>query len=336
MCALQSLLTGKPMGVFLFSSAAFESAVHSQSKGTRYDKALILGDVCLANYAAHLNVEEVALDMCDDLAGNYERRSRSTRWVLRVYYRLQALAIRRLLRRSAARFRTILAVSEKDRQALSLQVRTCVATVPLGVNTSQFTPTSTVKDRSGFEILFVGAMRSWPNRDGVEWLITHILPAVLQGQPAARLHLVGSGAEQLNIIREGLIVQGFCEDLAEQYRSCDVFVCPLRVGTGVKNKVLEAMACGCAIVTTTIGIEGLDVSHGKHVLVADDPQSFAQAVLLLQDDDLRRRLGSEARRFAEERLSLEAVRYDLEQALSPPAPLPLSAGFPDSCIGIQA
>jgi glycosyltransferase involved in cell wall biosynthesis len=322
------------MGVFLFSSVAFESAVQSQSERMRYDKALILGDVCLIKYAAHLNVEELTLDMCDDLAGNYERRSRSSRrWVMRLYYRLQALVIRRLLRRSGARFRTVLAVSEEDRRALSIQVRTRVATVPLGVNTTQFRPAPAIKDRTGLKLLFVGAMRSWPNRDGAKWFVTRILPVVLQSQQAARLHLVGSGAEQLNLIRKELVVQGFCEDLAEQYRSCDVFVCPLRVGTGVKNKVLEAMACGCAIVTTTIGIEGLDVSHGIHVLVADDPQGFAEAILLLQDADLRLRLGLEARRFAEKKLSLEVVKCDLEQALNPSSLLSSPQSFKAASLG---
>jgi len=321
------------MGAFLFSSANFERAVQSQSKMTRYDKALVLGDVCLASYAANLSVEETTLDMCDDLAGNYERRSESTHWGVRFYYRLQALAIRRLLRRLSSRFQTILAVSEVDRKALELQVQTHVVTVPLGVNTSKFIPALTMEDRAGFEILFVGAMRSWPNRDGAEWFVTQILPKIRQSEPAAKLYVVGSGAEQLNLAQEGLVVRGFCEDLAEQYRSCDVFVCPLRVGTGIKNKVLEAMACGCAIVTS-VGIEGLEVGHGKHVLVADDPESFAQAVLLLQDASIRRRLGAEARRFAEERLSLEIVKHDLERALSAP-PSPLSSSHPFTATSIS-
>ena len=304
------------MGSILFYSKLFAEAVRVQSSSNHYAKALILGDVCLAGYASQLSAPEITLDMCDDLAGSYARRARSSTGAACLYYRLQASVIHRWVGHAARRFHTLLAVSEVDRQALTQQAGIPISTVPLGVDTHAFTPDPPHPNRTGYNLLFVGAMRAWPNRDAVEWFTQTVLPLIVRAHPQAQLQLVGGGADLLNLPPQGVFIQGFCEDLAAQYRACDVFVCPLRVGTGIKNKMLEAMACGCAIVATSIGAEGLVLSNGVHVLIADDPLNFAEAVLrLLRDVDLRRRLGTAARSFAEQHLSLGAVQQSLKQAM---------------------
>ena len=317
--AALSLITGHPMGSFLFHSKLFAEAVRLQSSSTHYSKALILGDVCLAGYATELSASEITLDMCDDLAGSYDRRASSTTGAARLYCRLQASAIRRWIARAARHFHALLAVSELDRQALARQVPIPVSTVPLGVDTHAFTPDPRAPNRTGHNLLFVGAMRAWPNRDAAEWFAQTVLPLILRAHPQTQLQLVGSGSDLLDFRQQGVVIHGFCEYLTAQYCACDIFVCPLRVGTGIKNKMLEAMACGCAIVATSVGAEGLALSSGVHVLIADDPVTFAEAVVrLLGDADLRRRLGAEARSFAEQHLSLDAVQQKLKQAMFAP------------------
>jgi glycosyltransferase involved in cell wall biosynthesis len=167
-------------------------------------------------------------------------------------------------------------------------------------------------------LLFVGAMRYWPNRDAVGWFASSVLPRILQENPGTRLQLVGPGTERLVIDSPSVVVRGFADDLAAEYRTCDVFVCPLRVGTGIKNKLMEAFASGCAIVSTDIGAEGLAVRHGEHLLIANDPLEFAHAVnRLLREPELRIRLGKAARAFAEKALSEEIVRNHLRAAMLP-------------------
>jgi polysaccharide biosynthesis protein PslH len=159
-------------------------------------------------------------------------------------------------------------------------------------------------------------MRHWPNREGVEWFCNAILPLVIGKQPDVRFHVVGPDIEEVRTAGKSIIKRGFVEDLAGEYRACDVFICPLKTGTGVKNKMLEAMASGCAIVSTSIGVEGLDLIHGTHLLIADDETAFADAVVrLIESAKLREQLGNEVRGFALRELSLLAVRERLEQAL---------------------
>jgi polysaccharide biosynthesis protein PslH len=320
--ALKSLVTSAPMCSLLYHSEPLRHTLASMSARKRYDVCLVLGDISMARYGAAVRADMHLLDICDDQGLKCDRRAQvAANTALRAYYRRQAKMIRAYLRRISTAFTRIIAISEPD--ALSLErvvgVGVKVVTVPNGVDVDLFRPAnSCVSGTSDPRLLFVGAMRSWPNRDAVEWFRASVAPHILDENPSARLHVVGSGSDQLRTTDPVLVLHGFAEDLPSEYRACDVFVCPLRVGAGVKNKLIEALASGCAVVSTDVGIEGLDVRNGEQLLVANDPVEFAHAVnRLLRDPELRARLGRAARAFAERSLSLEAVRKSLQRALLP-------------------
>ena len=326
--ALKSLLTSEPMGSLLFRSEGLRSAIAGLSARNRYDVCLVLGDVCMAGYAAHVQARMHLLDMCDDLALSYDRRAvMAGNGVVRTYYRRQAKCIRSYMRRTSLAFTRILAISEVDAESLSRDFEIPVVRVPNAVDVGLFRPLES--DGSvphDPRLLFVGAMRSWSNQDAVEWFASSVMPQILQENPATRLQVVGSGTEHLAVSNSCVVLRGFAEDLVAEYRACDVFVCPLRVGTGIKNKLMEALASGCAIVSTTVGIEGLAVHHGKHLLVADQPLEFAHAVnRLLREPELRKRLGRAARAFTERSLSPETLRNCLRAAMLPDRNLNLNA-----------
>jgi glycosyltransferase involved in cell wall biosynthesis len=318
--ALQSLLTSRPMGSIMYRSELMRNAVAALSARNEYGVCLVFGGVCMAGYAANVKARMHVLDMCDDAALNKERRALVVGNVLaRAFYRRQAKLIRAYRRNESPAFTRILTNSAVDAASLSRYVGAPVVTVPNTVDTGIFHPEETCASLPQNPLLlFVGAMNYRPNRDAVRWFTSAVMPLILRENPGARLQLVGPDSEKITIDSPSVVALGFAENLAPEYRKCDVFVCPLRAGTGIKNKMLEALSSGCAIVSTEIGMEGLDVRHEEHLLVANGPLEFASAVnRLLREPELRKRLGKAARAFTVKSLSRQSAGSRLRAAIFP-------------------
>jgi glycosyltransferase involved in cell wall biosynthesis len=148
-----------------------------------------------------------------------------------------------------------------------------------------------------------------PNVDGVEYFCSEVWPSIKAEVPQARFRIVGRNPHSRvqkwasNSINDSIEVTGRVPSVVEHLHQSAVVIVPLRIGGGTRLKIYEAMATGKAVVSTTVGAEGLDVHHGRDIILADDPGSFAQAVImLLRDPELRRRY---------EKAAVEtAARYD--------------------------
>jgi glycosyltransferase involved in cell wall biosynthesis len=146
-----------------------------------------------------------------------------------------------------------------------------------------------------------------PNVDGVEYFCSQVWPAIKVEVPQARLRIVGRNPDRrvqnLAASDASIEVTGRVPSVVEHLRQSAVVIVPLRIGGGTRLKIYEAMATAKAVVSTTVGAEGLDVHHGRDIILADDPGSFSQAVImLLRDPDLRRRYENSA--------AETAARYD--------------------------
>lgn len=176
-----------------------------------------------------------------------------------------------------------------------------VDVVSNGADTRQFQPTPEAPVPGN--LLFVGAMHYQPNAEAAEYFVRDVLPLVRQKHPQVRLHIVGNSppASVQALAGEAVVVHGFVPDVRPFYRNAAVVVVPLLVGGGTRLKILEAAACGKAMVSTTLGAEGLEMLSGHDILLADQAELFAAAVnRLLADAGLRQRMGMAARRTAEQ------------------------------------
>ena len=212
----------------------------------------------------------------------------------RLRYRLALRGERRALRNADG----ALAISETDREFLQrLLPGARIEVVPNGVDTDYFAPQD-VPETLG-RLAFVGDMSFRPNVEGALFLVREILPRLLGEDSRIRLFLVGRdpAAEVLALAEhEAVRVTGSVPDVRPYMAGAGVVVVPLLGGSGVRNKTLEAMAMGRAVVSTSMGVEGLDVARGSDVSVADDPEDFARAVLeLLASRDRRTGMGNNAR-----------------------------------------
>jgi glycosyltransferase involved in cell wall biosynthesis len=211
----------------------------------------------------------------------------------------------------------VLAVTEEDKAAL----RTCGVTAPIFfVPMIESINPRTVRNRDR-DLLFVGTFGINPaNVDGVLWFADAVWPHVRQAVPDAQLTLVGSNPppDIENLARiPGIQVAGFVADLTPYLTRAAVSIAPLRFGGGMKGKVTEAMAHGIPVVTTSFGVQGLDVTNGEHLVVADDAHDFARGVIeLLRDVDHAESIGLAGQRFIAGICSPEVVENRVQEFLT--------------------
>jgi glycosyltransferase involved in cell wall biosynthesis len=200
------------------------------------------------------------------------------------------------------------AVSERDRMIIGEVAPDKAMTLPNGVDLNRFEFHS--NDRCGKRLLFIGGMDYLPNLDSANYFLSKIFPLVLSEMPDARLDVVGRELWRIDG-RGSLKAVEFHEDVPDVlpfFRTADLLAVPLRYGAGTRIKILEAMAAGLPVVTTSKGCEGIDARDGEHLLIADSPGAFGSAVArLMEDRGLRTSLTTNARRLVEDRYSWERI-----------------------------
>jgi glycosyltransferase involved in cell wall biosynthesis len=215
------------------------------------------------------------------------------------YSLLQARRIHRYERAVCAAVDCVIAVSEEDAAALrSFRADKRVAVVPNGIFTDRYGDDSPRLDLGEKVLVYTGKMDYRPNIDAVRWFSDSILPLVRDAEPNVRLYIVGQKPHaSLESLRDdpNIEITGWVADVQPFLQAADVYIAPLRMGSGTRLKILEAMAAGCAVVATTVAASGLDSQAKRSLILADDERSFAQAVAaLLNDPERRAALGQAA------------------------------------------
>jgi glycosyltransferase involved in cell wall biosynthesis len=238
-------------------------------------------------------------------------RGRLRRWYMRGQWRKMV----RFERDWGRHFDAVIAVSELDRELFEAEYGwPHVRAIDTAVDTDFFhpDPATEVPDR----VLFMGSMDWLPNQDGVKWFAREVWPVVRAARPQATFHVIGRNPPRdvraLSAV-PGVEVVGRVVDVRPHLAQAAVFVVPILVGGGTRLKIYEGMAMGRAVVSTTIGAEGLPVRPGEHYLAADAPGDFATAVVGLLADSARRTvIGRAAERFVRDRYGSEPVARQFE------------------------
>lgn len=221
------------------------------------------------------------------------------RWLGALYSLIQWGKLQRYEAQVCRRVDDVVVVSQADREALRrLLPELKCAVVPNGVDTDYFEPADP-RMESDLELVFTGKMDFRPNVDAVLWFVEAIMPIIREQLPDTSLTVVGRDPHRrLGALRNlpQVTVTGYVDDVRPHIARASVFVVPLKVGGGTRLKLLQAMSMGKAIVSTSLGCEGINVEQGRHLIVADDPTRFAGAVVeLIKNPGRRRELGLAAR-----------------------------------------
>lgn len=229
-------------------------------------------------------------------------------WPAQWYFTHQAARLNCFEQMVVSSVNHVVACSDEDRIILKSMVPSVsVDVVPNGVDTDHYQPSnSQLTDTK--RLVFIGGMNWFPNKDAIVWFDDVIQNEMLQLDPEVRLDVIGRNDGDMKLRhQDSIVMHGFVDDVRTYLEQAAVVIVPIRVGGGTRLKVLEAMSMGKAMVSTSIGVEGIQVEHDKNVLIADTPQEFARAVYRLQNDaELRGRLGQAARE-----LVINQYRWDV-------------------------
>jgi len=244
------------------------------------------------------------------------------RWVAALYSLIQWKKLSRYEATICRLADQVVVVSEADRAALQQLVSGLeVTVVPNGVDIEFYNDqlkSGHCLDIGPRSLVFTGKMDFRPNVDAVLWFCQEVLPLVRGQMSDVRFYIVGQSPHRrvLRLAEDPAVtVTGYVDDVRPYIAGASVYVVPLRIGGGTRLKLLEAMAMGRAIVSTSLGCEGFEeLGSGRELSVADTPDEFAQQVIeLLGDAPRRERRGQAARRFVEERYDWRLIVPRLEQ-----------------------
>ena len=229
----------------------------------------------------------------------------------RLRHYLPLLKLRVYLRRLLPRFQASTVVSEDEKGLLRELVPDykAVHVVPNGIYSADYDDVQVTPQPE--TLIFTGALSYFANLEGIQWFLSEVYPIVQAEVSAVKLVITGKNDGISLTTADNVTLTGFVEDIRPLIASARVSIAPLLVGGGTRLKILEAMALGTPIVTTTKGVEGLRAVDGEHLLIADTPAQFADAVIrLLQDGKLCRKLADNSCRLVRQQYDWSVIMPD--------------------------
>lgn len=303
---IRNLITSTQADIqYRLQSAAFEAQLIELLQHNTYDVIQFSG-IELGYYVATIQQHNTSAKLIYD-ALNAEAelqrvifnidRKKPKRLPAAIYSYIQAQRIKAFERHLCNVVDCVIAVSDEDKVFLSAYNGAPIYVMSNGIFVDDYTPAYDIQ-RNTSELVYTGKMDYRPNVDAIEWFASAILPTIRQQQADTTLTIVGRNPHpriQPYAEQSDITITGWVDSVQPYLHHATVFIVPLRMGSGTRLKILEAMASGCAVVSTSIGAAGLHADVRQAMRIADDEDAFTQSVVsLLQDEALRSRLGEQA------------------------------------------
>ena len=302
--ALKSLVRNDSYDVVCLESKELEKSLTKALAENNYD-AIHLDTIGLWPYVANLDIPLI-LNHHNIESQMLQRRASKTSWPLSQYIRSQESKLQKLEIQAGAKARINVTCSRDDGQRLSEIGIDNVAEIPNGVDLSYFSRRQNYQaTESGIDLIFAGGLEWYPNRDAMIFFAKKVWPQLKAKAQAATMTVVGRGSiPLLNDIAatdSSFKVAGFVPDVRTYLEQASIYVCPIRDGGGTKLKVLDALGMGIPLIAHPIACEGINVRNGEHVIFAETPKQFCDAILSLSaDPELKMKLSANGRQLIEE------------------------------------
>ena len=317
---LGSLMAAFDVDDLYVHSEFIRSAVHQVVNDGRYDLVWDAGCNMLLNLGSARKSLPLLADQVDDaFLGLRRQLDLKTGFRRKIWLLKQLMLQKKFAKRHLASAEAVLFVSSLDEDSfreVCPDART--VTIANGVDETYFSPT--LEEPAGFlgrpEVVFEGVMCFPPNVDAAHYFVREIFPLLKTRIHDVHFSLVGRDPvpDLVNLRSKDVEVTGFVDDVRPWLENAHIFVCPMRSGAGIKNKILQAWAMGKAVVSTPEGAHGLDARNGENIVICSTPDAFSGAVAdLLENPEMRRKLGAHARNTIEQGFSWTSKSLELEK-----------------------
>jgi glycosyltransferase involved in cell wall biosynthesis len=261
----------------------------------------------------------IILDVTDAMSLFYKRALRNAPWHKKILFAEEYFKYLAYEKRVAKKYRKWVTCSKIDREYLIKRLPDLdIEVIPNIVDTEYFLGKVSAEQNTfqHHSIIFSGLMDKFVNIEAADFLIRDIYPRIIKKYPDLKVYIVGPNP--VSHIRKyrstNIFVTGYVEDIRKYIEKADIVVCPIKTGTGVRNKILQAWAMGKPVVSTDQGLAGLVGVDGREILIANDGQSFAESIIkLFESESLRQLLIRNGNKIVKEKYSPEVMGQKLDQ-----------------------
>jgi len=316
-----ALFSSHPLTLSYFYSNDLQEVVDGKLRNEQFDVIFVYCS-SMAQYVEHVNTIPKIIDFVDVDSEKWLQYATYARFPMNHLYRLEGRRLRKYEALLAETFQHCILVSEKEVDDFRNMVCPCPTVTPIsnGVDGDMFQPSPGSYNRSA--LVFTGAMDYFANVETVLFFVRNILPIIQRSIAGVTFTIVGSNPtpeiQSLAASHANITVTGSVDQVQPYVVNSAVFVAPMLIARGVQNKILEAMAMGVPVVTTSLGFEGITAVPGKDIFVEDQPERFAGRVIeLMRDDGLRMETSRNSRKTVESfydwTLNLEKLEHILSE-----------------------
>jgi len=278
---LLAFFNGKPLQSGYFFSRRAKNRVNKIISETNPDH-IFCQLIRVAEYVKNQNIPKT-LDYQDVFSKGVERRVHTSPFYLKPFLKLEYKRLLKYENKIFDYFDNKTIISEPDRKLIPHPERDKIVIVMNGVDTDFFKPINKKKE---YDIVFTGNMGYPPNVNGVEFLVKKILPIVRRNKPEIKVLIAGANPDRkvIAVKSKNIHVTGWVEDIRECYSKARIFIAPMQIGTGLQNKLLEAMAMQIPCISSRLANNALNAKSGKEIKIGDSAEEYAQHIIYLLDN----------------------------------------------------
>lgn len=278
---LLAFFIGKPLQTGYFFSRRAKKRINKIISETKPDH-LFCQLVRVAEYVKNQNIPKT-LDYQDVFSKGVERRIHSSPFYLKPFLKLEYKRLLKYENKIFDYFDNKIIISEPDRELIPHPEKDKIVIVMNGVDTDFFKPIDRKKE---YDIVFTGNMGYPPNVNGVEFLVKQILPIVRRNKPEIKVLIAGASPDRkvIAVKSKNIHITGWVEDIRDCYAKARIFIAPMQIGTGLQNKLLEAMAMKIPCISSHLANNALNAKSGKEIKIGDSAEEYAQHIIYLLDN----------------------------------------------------